>query len=123
MKEKDISSLEHTTWRYQYHIVFAPKYRRMAIYGELRKESVVGSLKRKHSLMIFDHHGNLKCKYMNRHFWAKGYYVDMVGRNKNVIQKYVQKQLKGDKLADQMSASKNIMIHLQVRNTRNARRV
>ena len=38
MKEKDISSLEHTKWRCQYHIVFAPKYRRMAIYGELRKD-------------------------------------------------------------------------------------
>lgn len=34
MREKDIKSLEHTTWRCQYHIVFAPKFRRMAIYGE-----------------------------------------------------------------------------------------
>ena len=32
---KDINSLEHTKWRCQYHIVFAPKYRRLAIYGEL----------------------------------------------------------------------------------------
>jgi REP element-mobilizing transposase RayT len=38
MKEKDIKSLEHTTWRCQYHIVFAPKYRRMEIYGELEKD-------------------------------------------------------------------------------------
>ena len=29
MKEKDIESLQHTTWRCQYHVVFAPKYRRM----------------------------------------------------------------------------------------------
>lgn len=27
MKEKDIETLQHTTWRCQYHIVFAPKYR------------------------------------------------------------------------------------------------
>ncbi len=33
--EKDISSLEHTKWRRQYHAVFAPKFRRMAIYGEI----------------------------------------------------------------------------------------
>ena len=32
--EKDIASLQHTTWRCQYHVVFAPKYRRMAIYGK-----------------------------------------------------------------------------------------
>ena len=38
MKDKDIQSLEHTKWRCQYHIVFAPKYRRMVIYGELKKD-------------------------------------------------------------------------------------
>ena len=26
--DKDISSLEHTRWRCQYHVVFAPKYRK-----------------------------------------------------------------------------------------------
>ena len=26
MKEVDVSSLEHTSWRCQYHVVFAPKY-------------------------------------------------------------------------------------------------
>jgi len=26
VKEKDINSLDHTSWRCQYHIVFAPKY-------------------------------------------------------------------------------------------------
>ena len=36
MKEKDINSLDHTRWRCQYHVVFAPKYRRMAIYGEIK---------------------------------------------------------------------------------------
>ena len=36
MKDKDINSLEHTTWRCQYHVVFAPKYRRLAIYDEIK---------------------------------------------------------------------------------------
>ena len=31
MKEVDVSSLEHTRWRFQYHVVLAPKYRRMEI--------------------------------------------------------------------------------------------
>jgi len=34
----DIESLAHTKWRCQYHIVFAPKYRRQAIYGKYRAE-------------------------------------------------------------------------------------
>lgn len=28
--------------------------------------------------MIFDRHANLKYKYGNRHFWARGYFVDAV---------------------------------------------
>lgn len=45
MTDKDISSLEHTGWRCQYHIVFAPKYRRMEIYGQIKQD--IGDLLRK----------------------------------------------------------------------------
>ncbi len=38
MKFDDTSSLSHTTWECKYHIVFAPKFRRKAIYGTLRRE-------------------------------------------------------------------------------------
>ena len=38
MKEVDVSSLEHTSWRCQYHVVFAPKYRRMEIYGKIKED-------------------------------------------------------------------------------------
>ncbi|MBQ4547563.1 MAG: transposase, partial [Oscillospiraceae bacterium] len=34
----DINSLSHSKWRCQYHIVFAPKYRRKEIYGQLKKD-------------------------------------------------------------------------------------
>lgn len=30
----DIKSLAHTSWNCNYHIVFAPKYRRLVIYGK-----------------------------------------------------------------------------------------
>ena len=36
MKQDDISSLAHSKWRCQYHIVFAPKYRRQIIYGKIK---------------------------------------------------------------------------------------
>ena len=32
----DNNSLAHTRWNCKYHIVFAPKYRRQAIYGKIR---------------------------------------------------------------------------------------
>ena len=38
MKEVDVSSLEHTSWRCQYHVVFAAKYRRMEIYGKIKED-------------------------------------------------------------------------------------
>jgi putative transposase len=34
----DNNSLSHTKYNYKYHIVFAPKFRRKEIYGELKKE-------------------------------------------------------------------------------------
>ena len=45
MKEKDKNSLDHTSWRCQYHIVFAPKYRRQVIYREIKVD--IGKILRK----------------------------------------------------------------------------
>ena len=39
-KNDDVSSLSHTKWDCQYHIVFTPKYRRKAIYNKLRRDIV-----------------------------------------------------------------------------------
>ena len=34
----DVKSLSHSTWRCKYHIVFAPKYRRQIVYGQLKAD-------------------------------------------------------------------------------------
>ena len=68
----------------------------------------MGYLKGKSSLMIFDRHANLKYKYGNRHFWARGYFVDTVGRNKKAIKAYIQNQLEEDKMSDQISIKEYI---------------
>ena len=139
---KDINSLEHTKWRCQYHVVFAPKFRRKVIYKELRADigmilrrlceqkgveiieanacpdhihmllsippkysisQIMGYLKGKSSLMIFDRHAQLKYKYGNRNFWARGCFVDTVGRNKRQIEEYIKNQMEEDELLDQMT--------------------
>ncbi len=41
----DNKSLSHSKWNCKYHIVFAPKYRRMAIYGQIRVD--IGKILRK----------------------------------------------------------------------------
>ena len=138
----DNESLTHTTWKCKYHIVFAPKYRRRVIYGQIRQDidkilrllctrkeleiveaeccidhvhmlvkippkysvsSIVGYLKGKSSLMIFDRHANLKYKYGNRHFWCRGYYVDTVGKNSKKIEAYIQNQMQEDICADKLN--------------------
>ena len=142
MTRDDINSLAHSKWNCKYHVVFAPKYRRMVIYNQIKKDigkilrklceqkgveiieaeacpdhihmllsippkysvaQIMGYLKGKSSLMIFDRHANLKYKYGNRHFWCRGYYVDTVGKNKKRIQEYIRNQLQDDIACDQMS--------------------
>lgn len=143
----DNNSLSHTKYNCKYHIVFAPKYRRMVAYGKLKEDiakilsalckrkgvkivqaeicpdhvhmlveippnisvsQFVGFLKGKSTLMIFDRHVNLKYKFGNRHFWARGYYVDTVGKNQKRIEEYIRNQLQEDKLFDQLSLKEYI---------------
>ena len=143
----EIKHTAHSSYRCQYHIVFAPKYRRKEVYGKLKKDigeilrklceqkgveiieaqacsdhihmllsipphlsiaQFMGFLKGKSTLIIFDRHANLKYKYGTRSFWARGYYVDTVGRNKKVIAEYIRHQLEEDAMQDQISLKEYI---------------
>ncbi|MBE6812338.1 MAG: IS200/IS605 family transposase [Ruminococcaceae bacterium] len=44
-KDNEIKSSAHSRYRCQYHIVFAPKYRRQIIYGQIKKD--IGEILRK----------------------------------------------------------------------------
>ena len=69
---------------------------------------IVGYLKGKCSLMIFDKFANLKYKYGNRHFLCKGYYVSTVGRNEKKITEYIQNQLQEDIANEQLTMKEYI---------------
>ena len=45
MPMNDINSLSHSKWNCKYHIVFAPKYRRMIFYAQ--KKKAIGEILRK----------------------------------------------------------------------------
>ena len=64
---------------------------------------IMGYLKGKSSLMIFEKYANLKYKYGNRNFWCRGYYVDTVGRNKKAIAEYIRNQLQQDYEEEQLT--------------------
>jgi len=147
MTRDDISSLAHSKWNCKYHVVFAPKYRRMVIYNQIKIDigkilrklceqkgieiieaelcpdhihmliaippkfsvaQIMGYLKGKSSLMIFDRHANMKYKYGNRHFWCRGHYVDTVGKNTKRIAEYIRNQLQEDIANDQLTLFENI---------------
>ena len=69
---------------------------------------IMGYLKGKSSLIIFDRHANLKYKYGNRHFWCRGYFVDTTGKNTKKIAEYIRNQIREDYVADQISVKEYI---------------
>ena len=69
---------------------------------------IMGYLKGKSSLMIYEKYANMKYKYGNRHFWCRGYYVSTVGRNRRAIEQYIRNQLQEDYTDDQMSIKEYI---------------
>ena len=95
-EQKLIEIIEAETCPDHIHMLIAipPKY---------SVAQIMGYLKGKSSLMIFDRHANLKYKYGNRHFWCRGYYVDTVGKNAKRIEEYIRNQLQEDIANDQLS--------------------
>ena len=69
---------------------------------------IMGYLKGKSAMMIFEMHANLKYKFGNRHFWAEGYYVSTVGLNTATIQKYIREQEKEDQIMDKLKTKEYI---------------
>ena len=63
----------------------------------------MGYLKGKSSLMIFERHANLKYKYGNRNFWAKGFFASTVGLDTKKVQEYIRDQEKEDMMQDNLS--------------------
>lgn len=51
---------------------------------------IMGYIKGKSAMMIFERHANLKYKFGNRHFGPTGYYVSSVGLKAATIQKYIR---------------------------------
>ncbi|EGQ2868118.1 IS200/IS605 family transposase [Staphylococcus pseudintermedius] len=72
----------------------------VSIPPKLSVSQLLGYLKGKSSLMIFDRHVHLKYRYGDRKFWCKGFYVDTVVRNKKVIEEHIRNQLQEDIVAE-----------------------
>lgn len=100
-KWKGIEIIEGHMMSYHIHLLLSipPKYSVSQIMGYLRGKS---------AMMIFERHANLKYKFGNRHFWAEGYYVSTVGLNTATIQKYIREQEKEDQIMDKLKTKEYI---------------
>jgi len=67
---------------------------------KLSVSEFMGYLKGKSALMVFDKHPEYRQKYAGRHFWARGYYVDTVGRDEEEIKAYIKNQGERDMQED-----------------------
>ena len=134
-------SLSHSRWECKYQVVFIPKYRKKALFGQIRRElgevlkrlaqqkeswieeghlmadhvhmmisippkyavsQVIGYIKGKSAIHIARMYSERKRNYVGQHFWARGYFVSIVGRDEAVIREYIRHQEHEDRRIDQM---------------------
>ena len=134
-------TLNHTKWECKYHVVFIPKYRRKALYTQLRRDlgevfkelarrkdsevleghlmpdhvhmmlsippkhavaQVVGFIKGKSAIHIARVHSERKRNFVGQHFWARGYFASTVGRDEEVVGRYIRDQEREDRRREQL---------------------
>ena len=62
--------------------------------------SVMGYLKGKSSLMIYERWREEGQKFKKKSFWCRGYYVDTVGKNTEKIREYIREQIQRDMIEE-----------------------
>lgn len=63
--------------------------------------NVVGFIKGKSAIYIARHYIGRKRNFVGQHFWARGYFVSTVGRDEEVIRRYIRNQDNQDRAIDQ----------------------
>ena len=74
----------------------------ISIPPKLAVSSVVGYLKGKSAIHIARHFVRRERNYAGQHFWARGFFVDTVGRREEVIRRYIREQEEEDRRLDQL---------------------
>jgi putative transposase len=71
---------------------------------KLAVSDVMGRLKGQTAMNLFRQFRQMRKKpYWGNHFWSKGYCVDTVGLDPEMIRKYVEYQEKRERLAEQLN--------------------
>ncbi len=97
---KGIKIVEASACRDHIHICLeiAPKY---------SVSEIVGYLKGKSAIMIFEKFSKLRQNFKGNSFWARGYYVSTVGRDEDIVKKYIREQELEDETVERYNPNKS----------------
>ena len=62
--------------------------------------TIVGYLKGKSTMILFEKYSSLRRNFRGHHFWARGYYVNTVGLDEQKVTRYIKNQQEKDSVED-----------------------
>jgi putative transposase len=72
----------------------------LAIPPKYSVSTIVGYLKGKSAIIVFESYSRLKRNFKGHSFWARGYYVNTVGLDEAKVRRYIQDQEINDAAED-----------------------
>jgi putative transposase len=69
----------------------------------MRVSQVVGLIKGKSAIQMARIYGDRKRNFVGQHFWARGFFVNAVGRDEEAIRAYIHAQEKEDQRLEQLN--------------------
>ena len=87
------------------HLIADHVHMMIAIPPKHSVSQVVGYIKGKSAIHIARQFSGRRRNFTGQHFWARGYFVSTVGRDEEVIRKYIRNQENEDQRQDQLKFS------------------
>ncbi len=87
------------------HLVADHVHMMISIPPKYAVAQVIGFIKGKSAIHIARHFGERRRNFVGHHFWARGYFASTVGRDEEVIRRYIQRQAAEDQRQDQLKLS------------------
>ena len=84
------------------HILSDHVHMLISIPPKLAVSSVVGYIKGKRAIHVARHVLKRERNYVGQRLWARGFFVDSVGRNTETIRRYIREQEREDQRFDQL---------------------
>jgi putative transposase len=97
-----VAILHKECWIEEGHIMADHVHMLLNVPPKIAVSSVVGYIKGKSAIHIARHFMKRGRNYAGQVFWARGYFVDTVGRDTETIRRYIADQEKEDQRLDQL---------------------